>query len=200
MTSTHKGQVKCSLASGTYCGCLDTLYLYKPKLSGSDHAVAQRALGCFPQVLPSLHSPTCLVQGIKAAVLGTGHQGSCAWYRASRQLCLVQGTNEAVIVWACLGICDRSYPEDFSYLDSRCNYRLIDCAVLRCMHQPYQLHAILSNLQCQYQAKIAPTCIIRCCMMLWKANTCPHGVIWGHSGFVSREMGHCTSVVANITT
>lgn len=37
-------------------------------------------------------------------------------------------------------------------------------------------------------------------MMLWKANTWPQGVIWGHKGLVSKEMGHCTSPPVIITT
>ena len=37
-------------------------------------------------------------------------------------------------------------------------------------------------------------------MMDTKLNTWPQGVIWGHSGGVSSEMGHCRGAVVGIST
>lgn len=48
--------------------------------------------------------------------------------------------------------------------------------------------------------RLSPPWVIRCAMMEGKANTWPHGVIWGHTGAVSREIGHCTGCVVSMST
>ena len=80
---------------------------------------------------------------------------------------------------------------------------------LTCIKQLHMTKAKTAQLQASWvlveylqamSLRQSVTWVMRCCMMLWKAKTWPQGVIWGHRGSVSKEMGHCTSPPVIMTT